>query len=82
VAVLPLSQNQRLVTVEVGHGDERRWLVLGITAQQITCVHTMAPQDDAPLGTPAAGPQAPFAQLLSRFKPGAGAAAQGDRGAP
>ena len=33
VAVLPLSASQRLVTVEVGSGDERRWLVLGATAQ-------------------------------------------------
>ena len=27
VGALPLSASQTLVTVEVGHGDERRWLV-------------------------------------------------------
>jgi flagellar protein FliO/FliZ len=66
VAVLPLAPNQRLVTVEVGHGDTRRWLVLGVTAQQITTLHEMAPQDDAH----AVAPQAtlPFAQLLAKLQ--------------
>ncbi|MES1162937.1 MAG: flagellar biosynthetic protein FliO [Rhizobacter sp.] len=45
VAALPLSASQRIVTVEVGQGDARRWLVLGVTAQSITTLHTMAPQD-------------------------------------
>lgn len=45
VAALPLSPSQRIVTVEVGQGDERRWLVLGVTAQSITTLHTMAPQE-------------------------------------
>jgi flagellar protein FliO/FliZ len=66
VAVLPLSPSQRLLTVEVGHGEARRWLVLGMTAQQITTLHEMAPQDDAaaPGATP---PTMPFAQLLARL---------------
>src|SRR6185436_1552277 len=29
IASLPLSTSQRIVTVEVGSGEERRWLVLG-----------------------------------------------------
>ena len=72
VAVLPLSAQQRLVTVEVGQGDERRWLVLGVTAQSITTLHTMAPQDP-PSAEPAAGSEqgATFAQLLTRLKGGA-----------
>jgi flagellar protein FliO/FliZ len=45
VGVLPLSASQRVVTVEVGEGTERRWLVLGVTAQSITALHTMAPQE-------------------------------------
>ena len=36
VAMLPLSPNQRLVTIEVGQGDQRQWLVLGVTANSIT----------------------------------------------
>ena len=45
IAALPLSTSQRIVTVEVGQGDARRWLVLGVTAQSITTLHTMEPGD-------------------------------------
>lgn len=41
VGVLPLSGSQRVVTVEVGEGDERRWLVLGVTPSSINTLHTM-----------------------------------------
>ena len=41
VAVLPLSASQKLVTVEVGRGDEKLWLVLGVTPSNITTLHTM-----------------------------------------
>ena len=44
IAVLPISPSQRVVTIEVGRGEERRWLVLGVTGQNITTLHTMAPQ--------------------------------------
>ena len=47
VAVLPLSASHRVVTIEVGQGDERRWLVLGVTPQSMTTLHTMAPQEAA-----------------------------------
>ena len=71
VAALPLSASQRIVTVEVGQGDERRWLVLGVTAQSITTLHTMAPQAEAGAGiTMAAVP--PFAQLLAKLRPNGG----------
>jgi len=74
VAALPLSASQRIVTVEVGQGDERRWLVLGVTAQSITTLHTMAPQTEAaaeatPLTTP-------FAQLLGKLRQDKGAAGE------
>jgi flagellar protein FliO/FliZ len=65
VAMLPISNSQRLLTVEVGQGDERKWLVLGVTAQNITTLHTMAPQGDAPA---AASAMPPFAQLLGKFR--------------
>ena len=67
IAVLPISPSQRLVTVEVGHGEQRRWLVLGVTAQSITTLHTMDPQDDAIAASPAM-PPLPFAQLLGRLR--------------
>ena len=69
IAVMPLSTSQRIVTVEVGSGDARRWLVLGITPSSITTLHEMAPVEGA--GEPMAmGPVPPFAQLLGRFKRG------------
>jgi flagellar protein FliO/FliZ len=76
VAMLPLSTSQRIVTVEVGSGAERRWLVLGVTPSSITTLHTMAPQEATPPAAP--GPVHPaFAQILGRFRRGDG----GDAGA-
>ena len=77
IASLPLSTSQRIVTVEVGSGDERRWLVLGITPSSITTLHSMAPQalERAGPGVPGAGGQNPpgFAQILGRLRrPGDG----------
>jgi flagellar protein FliO/FliZ len=70
IGALPLSANQRIVTVEVGEGEARRWLVLGVTAQSITTLHTMTPQADAPApGVPPAPPG--FAQLLAKLRRGA-----------
>ena len=66
VAVLPLAPNQRLVTVEVGQGEARRWLVLGVTGQSIHTLCEMAPQADAAAPTP---PPAAFAQLMQRLQP-------------
>jgi len=67
VAVLPISANQRLLTVEVGTGDDRQWLVLGVSSAGIQMLHTMAPQ-----ALPAAASMpGPFAQLLARHLPGA-----------
>jgi flagellar protein FliO/FliZ len=74
VAVLPLSAQQRLVTVEVGQGEHRQWLVLGVTPQGISTLHTMAPQAqgvdgaDRPQDAFVQRPQAAFAQLLQRLR--------------
>jgi len=71
VGALPLSPNQRLVTVEVGQGDDRRWLVLGVSPAGISTLHQMPPQAEVPAATPGAG--SVFAQLLQRqHKPGSG----------
>jgi len=66
VAVLPLSASQRIVTVEVGSGDGRCWLVLGVTAGSINTLHTMLPHDQPPAPPPS--PNTAFAQLLSRLQ--------------
>ncbi len=66
VAALPLAPNQRIVTVEVGSGDDRRWLVLGVSPAGIHTLHSLAPQADAP--PVAATPLPLFAQLLQRHR--------------
>lgn len=60
VAQLSVAPNQRLLTVEVGTGDDKRWLVLGVSGQQITTLHVMPPQAEALAAS--AGPA--FAQIL------------------
>jgi flagellar protein FliO/FliZ len=69
VAQLALAPNQRVITVEVGSGDDRRWLVLGVTPGGISTLHTLPPQADAP----AAGPVLPFAALLAKSRSNAAA---------
>jgi flagellar protein FliO/FliZ len=66
VGVLPLSSSQKVVAIEVGSGDERRWLLLGVTPQNIQMLYTMLP-DEEPLA-PTPNPNAAFAQLLHRLR--------------
>ena len=40
LSTVAIGPQQRVVTVEVGPEDARTWLVLGVTAQSITCLHT------------------------------------------
>jgi flagellar protein FliO/FliZ len=68
VATLALSTQHKLVTVEVGQGEERVWLVLGLSPQGLSTVHTMTPGAQ-PTTTDTPPPQqAAFAQLLSRMR--------------
>lgn len=80
VSSLALSPSQRVVTIEVGEGAERRWLVLGVTPGSISTLHQLQPgpqpapaQAQAFAGaTAGAAPGAAnpaFAQLLARFMP-------------
>jgi len=71
VATLPLSPSQRVVTVEVGSGEQRRWLVLGVTPQSITSLHQMEPQAEPPA---AQAPVPGFAQVFERLRKPDGAA--------
>lgn len=41
VSVLNLGPQQKVVTVEVGQGEHRRWLVLGVTAHSINRLDTL-----------------------------------------
>jgi flagellar protein FliO/FliZ len=69
VAVLPLSPQHKLVTVEVGVGEDRRWLVLGLSPQSVSTLHIMHPTAAAASGLDAA-PQQAFAQLIDRMRSG------------
>ncbi len=79
VAVLPLSASQRVVTVEVGQGDARRWLVLGVTPNSITTLHSMEPQADASAVSTIAGATPAlqgFAQMLGKLRQDKGQAGE------
>ena len=67
VGMLPLSAQQRLLTVEVGQGEDRLWLVLGVSSQGIRTLHTMPAQNDGAAAS-APVPAAAFAQLLGRLR--------------
>ena len=43
---LSIGPQQRVVTVQVGEGDEAVRLVLGVTAQQIQCLHVLPTHAD------------------------------------
>ena len=42
VSAVAVGPHQRIVTVEVGPLGDRTWLVLGVTAQSITLLHSLA----------------------------------------
>ncbi len=41
VGALALGPQQRLVAVEVGSGEQRRWLLLGVTPQQVSTLQVL-----------------------------------------
>lgn len=58
VSTLALSPQQKVVTVEVGPQGARVWLVLGVTAQSITCLHTLPAEGAVPQAQAGATAQA------------------------
>ena len=78
VASLSLSTSQRVITVEVGEGDSRRWLVLGVTPQNISMLYTVAPPANTQPAANANAAATPatasvsavprFAELLGRLR--------------
>jgi flagellar protein FliO/FliZ len=69
ISSLPLSNTHRLLTVEVGQGEQRRWLVLGVTPHSINLLHTLEPAADAPAPDLASSASAgSFAQMLGRVR--------------
>lgn len=47
VSAVAVGPAQKVVTVEVGPSHAKVWLVLGVTAQSIQCLHTLPLTDDA-----------------------------------
>lgn len=41
-SAVAVGPQQRVVTVEVGPAGQRTWLVLGVTAHQVQCLHQYA----------------------------------------
>jgi flagellar protein FliO/FliZ len=50
VSVLAVGPQQKVVTVEVGSPEAKVWLVLGVTAQSVNHLHTLAPGVAVPSG--------------------------------
>ena len=63
-----LSPQQRLVTVEVGEGAQRVWLVLGVTPQQITTLHVLTDPPALPAAAAAPGLPQAFGPLLAKLR--------------
>lgn len=54
VSAVAVGPQQRVVTVEVGPEHARTWLVLGVTAQQIHCLHVLSAAGATAAGSTAA----------------------------
>jgi flagellar protein FliO/FliZ len=50
LAAVAVGPQQRVLTVEVGPEGARSWLVLGVTAQHISCLHVLQPGAQAKAG--------------------------------
>jgi flagellar protein FliO/FliZ len=50
ISAAAVGPHQRVVTVEVGPAGARVWLVLGVTAQTVSHLHTMAPDSGSDKG--------------------------------
>ncbi len=63
LSAVAVGPQQRVVTVEVGPEGARTWLVLGVTAQQVSCLHVLTPQPASSL--PAAPDALSFAREMA-----------------
>lgn len=63
VSAIAVGPHQRVVTVEVGQSGSPTWLVLGVTAQQINCLHVLTTA--APLAS-LHEKNSDFAQVIER----------------
>ncbi len=61
LSAVPVGPQQRVVTVEVGPEHQRVWLVLGVTAQNVQCLHVLHPSAAGPSPLATVPPPASFA---------------------
>ncbi|WP_200843976.1 flagellar biosynthetic protein FliO [Pantoea sp. 18069] len=72
LSAVAVGAHQRVVTVEVGEGAHKTRLVLGVTAQQINCLHVLDAHAAAAVPTAAAAADvATFSQAMATAKTGA-----------
>ncbi|WP_100409097.1 flagellar biosynthetic protein FliO [Acidovorax sp. 69] len=55
VSAVAVGPQQRVVTVEVGPEHARAWLVLGVTAQQVSCLHVLPVSPQGSVGPVVSG---------------------------
>ena len=65
LSAVSVGPHQRVVTVEVGPEHARTSLVLGVTAQQVTCLYVLAPNAAAPVPAVLPASQASFSQEMA-----------------
>lgn len=68
LSAVAVGPQQRVVTVEVGPEHARTWLVLGVTAQQVSCLHVMPAVPNAGTAvsaSPVDGETASFARAMA-----------------
>ena len=79
---LAIGPQQRVVTVQVGEGDEAVRLVLGVSAQQIQCLHVLNAQSAyaqvAQQSVANASGSSSFTESLIRARAGGSARNSGD----
>ena len=69
LSAVAVGAHQRVVTVEVGEGAHKTRLVLGVTAQQINCLHVLG--NHAAPAPAASADVATFSQAMASAKSGA-----------
>lgn len=66
LSAVAVGPQQRVVTVEVGPEHARTWLVLGVTASSVTCLHVVPRvQEPSGMATAPAAHSASFAQQMA-----------------
>jgi flagellar protein FliO/FliZ len=64
MSAVAIGPQQRVVTVEVGPDHARTWLVLGVTAQNVSCLHVL-PAAPVPSGVVMPATESAFAREMA-----------------